>query len=66
MGARRFELRTSSLSGTRSNQLSYAPGVIDAQIEIHASGKPLYRQTGLALAASIHLTVNKGVMPLEE
>ena len=24
MGARRFELRTSSLSGTRSNQLSYA------------------------------------------
>ena len=25
MGARRFELRTSSLSGTRSNQLSYAP-----------------------------------------
>src|SRR5277367_1731069 len=26
VGARRFELRTSSLSGTRSNQLSYAPG----------------------------------------
>ena len=25
VGARRFELRTSSLSGTRSNQLSYAP-----------------------------------------
>ena len=27
VGARRFELRTSSLSGTRSNQLSYAPAV---------------------------------------
>ena len=25
VGARRFELRTSSLSATRSNQLSYAP-----------------------------------------
>ena len=27
VGARRFELRTSSLSATRSNQLSYAPRV---------------------------------------
>mgnify|MGYP007050332620 CR=1 FL=1 len=28
MGARRFELRTSSLSGMRSNRLSYAPLVV--------------------------------------
>jgi hypothetical protein len=27
VGARRLELQTSSLSGTRSNQLSYAPEV---------------------------------------
>jgi hypothetical protein len=30
VGARRLELQTSSLSGTRSNQLSYAPGVVSA------------------------------------
>ena len=32
MGPRRFELLTSSLSGTRSNQLSYEPGFLPLPI----------------------------------
>ena len=37
VGARRFELRTSSLSATRSNQLSYAPG---KEVPYSKSGHP--------------------------
>ena len=41
VGARRFELRTSSLSATRSNQLSYAPRLLSTRNHsLHCTGLP--------------------------
>lgn len=42
MGPSRFELLTSSLSGTRSNQLSYEPGTLPVGL----SSRPSKLQAG--------------------
>src|SRR3954462_7088060 len=45
MGARRFELRTSPLSGVRSSQLSYAP---------NTTAMARFIVIGLALESTVH------------
>ena len=55
MGTRRFELQTSSLSGTRSNQLSYAPEL---------STRESHSRLPLSILAPILLTESKPVKPI--
>lgn len=55
VGARRFELQTSSLSGTRSNQLSYAPNFSVCPILPHAKVLPSPPRGNLAGAVIIRI-----------